>query len=104
MFATLVVCAWAICSLSVGMLKMSVMCSIPKCDALSCIGVYPRPISVAGLCTASVGKLGVGPNAFLASLLRILCFVPSCLFVNIPRWVAWYLDLSNWSITSFFRW
>ncbi len=91
------------CSLSVGLLMMFVMCFIPICVALSFIGVYPRPIFLVDVYIASVGKLGVSPREFLAALLRILSIVSSYLSVKMPRWVAWYLDLSSWSITSSFR-
>ena len=74
---------------------ISVMCSMPICVARSFIGVYPSPIYVAGLCITSVGKLGVRPSAFLAALLRILSICSSCLSVKMPRWVAWYFDLSS---------
>ena len=56
-----------------------------------------------GLCIAYVGKLGVSPSAFLAALLRILSICSSCLSVKIPKWVAWYFDLSSCSITRFLR-
>ena len=74
--------------LSVGLLMISVLCSMPIWVALSFIGAYPSPISLVGLCIASVGKLGVRPNAVLAALLRILSIVESCVLVKIPRWVA----------------
>ena len=51
---------------------------------------------------ASVGKLGVRPIAFLAALFSIVSIVSSCLSVKIPKCVAWNLDLSSWSMTSFF--
>ena len=54
------------------------------------------------LCIAYVGKSGVRPNAFLAALLSIFSIVESCVSVKIPRRVAWYLDLNNWSMTSCF--
>ena len=71
-----------------GLLMISVMCSMPIWVALSFIGAYPSPISLVGLCIASVGKLGVKPSAFLAALLRILSTCSSCLSVKMPRWVA----------------
>ena len=74
--------------LFVGLLMISVMCSIPIRVALFFIGAYPSPISLVGLCIASVGKLGVSPNAFLAALFRILSIVSSCLSVKMPRCVA----------------
>ncbi len=89
--------------LSLGLLMISVMCSMPIWVALSFIGEYPSPISLVGLCIASVGKLGARPFAFLAALLRILFTCFSCLFVKTPRWVVWYFDLSSCSITSFLR-
>ena len=70
-------------------------CSIPICVALFLSGAYPSPISFVGRCIAYVGKLGVRPSAFLAALLSILSIVVSCVSVKIPRWVAWYLDLSS---------
>ena len=88
--------------LSVGLLMIYVMCSIPIRVALSFIGAYPSPISLTGLCIASVRKLGVSPSAFLATLFRILSIVSSCLSVKMPRWVAWYFDFSC-SIASFLR-
>ena len=75
-------------------------CYIPICVALFLIGAYPSPISFAGRCIASVGNLGVRPIAFLAALLNIFSIVESCVSVKILRWVAWYLDLSNWAMTS----
>ena len=73
--------------LSVGLMRMSVMCSISICVAQSFIGAYPIPISVVGLCIAFVGKLGISPIAFLATLLSSVSIVSSynCLSVNIPR-------------------
>ena len=75
---------------------------IPNRVVLSLSGAYPNPISFVGRCIDSVGKLRVSPNAFLAVLLSILSIVSSCASVNIPRWLAWYLDLSSLSITSCF--
>ena len=68
--------------LSVGLLLISVMCSMPIWVALTFIGAYPSPISFVGLCIASVGKLGVKPRAFLAALLRIFSTCSSCLSVK----------------------
>ena len=79
--------------LSVGLLMISVICSISICVAMSFIGAYPRLISIVCLCIASVGKLGIRPSAFLASLLRSLSIDSSCLSVNMPKWVAWYFAL-----------
>ena len=86
------------CPLSVGLYRISVICSISICVALSFIGAYPRSISVVCLCFASVGKLGIKPSECLAALLRSLSIVSICLSVNMPKWVAWYFDLSSWSI------
>ena len=82
---------------------IAVMCSMPIWVAMSFIGAYPSPIFLVGLCIASVGKLGVRPSAFLAALLRILSICSNCLSVKMPRWVAWYFDLSSCLITSFLR-
>jgi hypothetical protein len=71
-----------------GLLRISVRCSIPICVALFLSGAYPSPVSLVGRCIVSVGKLGVRPNGFLAALLSILSIVESCLSVKIPRWVA----------------
>ena len=87
----------------VGLLTIYVMYSMPICVALSFIGAYPRLISLFGLCIASVGKLGISPSAFLAALLGILSIASSFLSMKIPMWVAWYLGLSSWPITVFFR-
>ncbi len=102
MVAILVVCACAIYPLSVDLFRVFVLCSIPICVALSFVVVYPRPISVAGLCIASVGKLRVRPVAFLAALFNSVSVVSSCLSVNMPKWVAWFLDFRRWFITRFF--
>ena len=59
------------CPLSVGLLRISEICSMPICAALSFIGAYPRPISVVCLRIASVGKLGIRPSAFLAAFLGV---------------------------------
>ena len=88
MFATLVVWEYTICPLSVGLLMMFVLCFMPVWVALSFSGAYPSPISLVGLCIASVGKLGVSSCAFLAALLRILSTCSNCLSVKMPRRVA----------------
>jgi hypothetical protein len=59
----------------VGLLMISVMCSMPIWVALSLVGAYPSPMSLVGMCIASVGKLGVWPGAFLAALLRIFSYL-----------------------------
>ncbi len=48
-------------------------------------------------------KLGRRPRACLIALLRIPSMVVSCLSLNTPRCVAWYLDYSSYSIASDFR-
>jgi len=65
------------CPLFVGLLTISVMCSMPICVDLYFIGAYSSPISLVGLCIASVGKLGINPSAFLAALFRIFSIVSS---------------------------
>jgi hypothetical protein len=102
MFTTRVICACAMDPMSVGLLRNSAMCSILICVALSFIGVYSRSISVVDLCITSVEKLEVRPRAFLDALSKSLSIVSSCLSLSIPKWMAWYLDLRNWSITSLF--
>ena len=67
---------------------ISEICSMPIRVVLSFIGAYSSPISLLGLCIASVGKLGISPSAFLAALLRILSTCSSCLSVKMLRWVA----------------
>ena len=79
-----------------------IWCSIPIRIALSFSGAYPSPISFVGRFIASVGKLGVSSNAFLAAFSSILSIDSSCVSGNIPKCVAWYLDFSSWSITSCF--
>ncbi len=69
--------------------------SIPICVALFLSGAYPSLIYFVGRGIASFGKLGVRLNAFRAALLSIMSIVFSCVSVKIPRWVAWYLDLSS---------
>ena len=78
--------------LAVGLLMIPVMCYMPIWIALSFIGAYPSPISLAGLCIASVVKLGIRPSAFLAAFLRILSTCSNCLSVKMPMWVAWVFD------------
>ena len=78
-----------------GLLRISMRCSIPICVALFLSGAYHSPISFVGRCIASVGKMGVRPSTFLPTLLSILSIVESCVSVKILRWVAWYLDLSS---------
>ena len=93
-------CTKTVYPLSVGVLRISVMCSIPICVARSFICAYPSLVSFVDRC---IGKLGISPIAFLVTLLSCLPIVSSCLSVNIPKWMAWYLDLSNWSIASVFK-
>jgi hypothetical protein len=68
------------CPLAVGLLMISVMCSMPICVTRFFIGVYPSPISVVDMCIASVGKLGVRPSALMAAIgfigfIRIIGFI-----------------------------
>jgi hypothetical protein len=63
------------CHMFVGLLTISVMCSIPICVDLYLIGAYPSPIFLVGLSIFSVGNLGMSPSAFLAALFRILSIV-----------------------------
>jgi len=56
-------------------------------------GAYSCPISFIGRCVASAGKLSISPIACRVALLRSLFSVLSCMSVNIPRWVAWYLEV-----------
>jgi hypothetical protein len=70
---------------------------------LSRMGGRPRPASFWGLCTPSIGKLGSRPRACLIALLRIPSMGVSCLSLNTPRYVAWYLDFSSCSIASNLR-
>jgi hypothetical protein len=62
------------------------------------MGGRPRPASFGGLCTPSEGKFGRWPMACLIALFRIPSMVVSCLALNTPKCVAWYLDFSNCSI------
>ena len=66
--------------------------------ALSRMGGMPRPASFNGLCTPSEGKFGRRPMACLIALFRIPSMVVSCLSLNTPRYVAWYLDFNSCSI------
>jgi hypothetical protein len=74
--------------------------SISICAALSRIGERPKPANFRGRCTPSVGKFGRRPIACLIALLRMPSIFVSCLSLNIPRCVAWYLDLSSCSMAS----
>ena len=89
--------------LSVSLFMTRVRCSIPICVALSRMGDRPRPDYIKGLCTPSVGKIGRRPRTCLVALLRIPSMVVSCLSLNTPRCVAWYLDFSSCSIASHMR-
>ena len=68
--------------------------------SLSRMGGRPRPASFRGFCTPSEGKFGRRPMALLIALFRIPSMVVSCLSLNTPRCVAWYLDFSSWSIAN----
>ena len=77
-----------------------VRCSIPICVALSRMGGRPIPASFRGFCMPSEGKFGRRPIACLIALFRIPSMVVSCLSLNTPRCVAWYLDFSSCSIAN----
>ena len=85
--------------LSVSLFILFRRCSIPIWVALSLMDGSPRPISLVGLCTPSVGKLWSMPVACLSALLRMRSISVSCGSVKTPRCVAWYLDLRSCSIT-----
>ena len=89
--------------LSVSLFMTRVRCSIPIYLALFRMGDRPRPASFRGLCTPSVGKLVRRPRACLVALLRIPSMVISCLSLQTPRCVAWYLDFSGCSIANYLR-
>ena len=84
--------------LSVSLLITRVRYSMPTCMALSRMGDRPKPASFRGLLTPSDGKLGRRPRACLIALLRISSMVVSCISLNTPRCVAWYLDFSSCSV------
>ena len=92
--------AWAVNLLSEYLFTTRVRCSIPICVAPSFMGGRPRPASFRGLCTLSKGKFGRRPMACLIALFRIPSMVVSCLSLNTPRCVAWYLDFSSCSIAK----
>ena len=96
-------CAWAVNPLSESLFMARVRCSIPICVALSLIGGRPMPASFSGFCTPSEGKFGRRPIACLIALFRIPSMVVSCLSLNTPRCVAWYLDFNSCSMASDFR-
>ncbi len=88
---------------SMSLFMTRVRCSISICVALSRMGGRPRSASFWGFCTPSMGKLGSRPRACLVALLRILSMVVSCLSLNIPRCVAWYMDFSSGTIANDLR-
>ena len=77
-----------------------VRCSNHICVALSRMRGRPRPASFRGFCTLSEGKFGRRPTACLIALFRIPSMVSSCLSLNNPRYVAWYLDFRSCSIAN----
>ena len=89
--------------LSVSLFIIRVRCLVPICVALSRMGGKLKPASFRGLCTPSEGKFGRRPMACLIALFRIPSMVVSCLSLNTPRCVAWYLDFSSCSIASDLR-
>ena len=80
-----------------------VRCSIPICVALSRMGGRPIPASFRGFCMPSEGKFGRRPIACLIALFKIPSMVVSCLSLNTPRCVAWYLDFNSYSIAIDYR-
>ncbi len=90
---------WARYPLSVYLFMLLRRCSIPIWVALFHIDGSPRPISLVGLYTSSVGKLCSMPVARRSALLRMRSIAVSCGYVKTPRCVAWYLDLRSCSIT-----
>ena len=94
--------AWAcaVNPLSESLFMTRVRCSIPICVALSRMGGRPRPASFRVFCTPSEGKFGRRPIACLIALFRIPSMVLSCLSLNTPRCVAWYLDFRSCSIAN----
>ncbi len=68
---------------------------MPICVALSLMEGYPRPISLVGLCTPSVGKLCNMLVARRSALLSMRSIYVSCVSVKTPRCVAWYFDLRS---------
>ena len=93
-------CAWAVNPLSESLFMTRVRCSIPICAALSRMGGRPRPASFRDFCTPSEGKFGRRPIACLIDLLSIPSMVVSCLSLNTPRCVAWYLDFRSCSVAK----
>ncbi len=71
--------------------------------AISRMGGKPRPASFKGLCTPSQGKFGRRPRACLIASFGIPSMVISCLSLNTPRCVAWYLDFNNCSVAFYSR-
>ncbi len=71
--------------------------------ALSRIGGRPMSASFTGFCTPSEGKFGRMPIACLIALFRIPSMVVSCLSLNSPRYMAWYLHFNSCSMAKDFR-
>ena len=92
--------AWAPNLLSGSLFITRVRCSIPVCVALSRMGVKPKPASFRGLCTPSMGKLGRSRStrACLIAVLRMPSMFVSCLSLNTPRYMAWYVYFNDCSI------
>ena len=93
---------WARYPLSVSLFILQMRCSILIWVALSLIDERPRPISLAGLCTPSVGQLKRRPGACLSAPLSMPSISVSCRSLKTPRYVARYFDLRSCLITSVF--
>jgi len=93
------VCAWAMYPLSVSLFVVRTRCSIPIWVALFLIEGRPSPISLSGLCTPSMGKLGSRPMAWRMALFRMPSMVVSCRSLSTPRCAAWYPDFRSYSTT-----
>ena len=90
-------CEWERYPLSVSLSVVRIMCSTPV--ALSLICGRPRPSSLSGRCTSSVGKMDNSLVTCLMALLSIPSIMVSCRAMKTPRCVAWYLDLRSCSTT-----
>ena len=63
------------------------------------MGGSPRPASLSGRWTPSVGKLGNSPRDCLIALLSIPSMAVSWRSLKTPRGVAWYFDYRSCSTT-----
>jgi hypothetical protein len=76
-----------------------VMCSTSIWVALFLMRSSPRPASLNGRWTPSVGKFGSNPMICRIALLSIPSMVDSWQSLKTPRWVAWYFDFRSCSTT-----